>query len=305
MTISYKKRNLQFAFCFFITLFLSNLILDSIFSRPNEKSEAAKALGDETKIIFFGSSRIENGIDPRYMKPTSVNIATPLANYDLLDRFAKHLLDKAPNLKLGVIEFDPLMFTDPREPYSVMEFMDYSIPFGRGLEFYLHQPLEFVRDQLYRLYQYRLTPEFMISYSHLTQREIIPGFVSRTNRINIPRMLEAQNYRKKAQHKDQDKINLEKNLPHLKNLIEMLRKKNAKYVFLKMPQFHLHHIYIPQILQETEKYILSQPEIGEHLIDLTRWNDHNADIFADIGHLNRDGAKLLSEHLSILLKDYL
>ncbi len=69
---------------------------------------AREALSDKTQVIFIGSSHIAGGIRPDLFSVESMYIAGAGFNYFILGKILRKHLDSMPNLKLAVIELDPV-----------------------------------------------------------------------------------------------------------------------------------------------------------------------------------------------------
>ena len=66
------------------------------------------------QIIFIGSSHIAGGIRPDLFSVESMYIAGAGFNYFILEKILRKHLDSMPNLKLAVIELDPVpLMLDP------------------------------------------------------------------------------------------------------------------------------------------------------------------------------------------------
>lgn len=69
---------------------------------------AREALSESTEVIFAGSSHVLLGIRPDLLSVEAVNIAGPGWDYRTLEAAVRANLERVPNLKLAVIELDPL-----------------------------------------------------------------------------------------------------------------------------------------------------------------------------------------------------
>lgn len=73
---------------------------------PSCRTMAVHALSPETDALVTGTSRIERGIDPRLLDMNVVNLSSGGLSYLTMKPMIKQAIERAPNTKLVVIEFD-------------------------------------------------------------------------------------------------------------------------------------------------------------------------------------------------------
>jgi len=69
---------------------------------------AVRALSQQTEVLFLGSSHIQWGIRPERYSLRVMNLAGPGMDYSCMERLAQTHLERVPNLKVAVVEFDEL-----------------------------------------------------------------------------------------------------------------------------------------------------------------------------------------------------
>ena len=69
---------------------------------------AREALSESTEVIIVGSSHVLLGIRPELFSYEVMNITGPGWDYRTLEAAVRNNLDRMPNLRLAVIELDPL-----------------------------------------------------------------------------------------------------------------------------------------------------------------------------------------------------
>ena len=89
--------------------FLNQYVTTSF--RPNQRTEAVKALSKNTEVLFLGPSHFFTGIAPREIDKKSVTLSTGSLNYLTQLVILKKHLPKLKGLKLCVLELDNVPLT--------------------------------------------------------------------------------------------------------------------------------------------------------------------------------------------------
>jgi hypothetical protein len=73
---------------------------------PTCRTMAMRALSANTRAVVTGTSRVERGIDPRLLTTPTVNLSSGGLSYLTLSPMIRHALERAPEVRLVVIELD-------------------------------------------------------------------------------------------------------------------------------------------------------------------------------------------------------
>lgn len=288
-----------------VTLLAGCWLLVLVFFQRNYQVMAVEALGADTEVLAFGSSRVFFGLDPRKYPRKTVGLD---ANFlDLAcARDLWHLhQDKVPNVRLVLLEFSmATLFYDTRviAPYGLH-------PLGLKL---WPTPGEFLTDWdgafrrlLAPIYKWRLTPAYLethrqILHSPQEPQDAVPGYIPSQVAVVYPDVFAK---RKIAQTEEQLKKFgpevSERNLMAVKALITELNARKTKVALVRFPNEPALRALFPA--EWHEKVAAAERELrglAYEYWDLTNEDAFVTTDFRDPDHLNEKGATKLAELLT-------
>ncbi len=285
---------------------LSDKILFMIFHHPTPQDVEAKRLGNQTDIIFLGTSRTQTAVDPELISSKAVNISVPSITYAVMAKILKPVFLTAKNTKFFVFEFtlesllyafkDKDKFATSLDPFGVSK---------TDLQSKRDLSIETILSGLFpSVFIYRLTPRLFFADSIFASKneDLRNGHKAFNRKIN----LEADLVRLKQGFLNIEKSRLEVGFQENRDaFFEILSEIKARNINLILLHYPVHSAYSEAMLpswraikqeilfEAVEKKLLSQ----NYVIDNSQIFDGRQDVFSDMEHLNETGAKAFSQLL--------
>lgn len=299
------------------TLVLGNVVLFRVFHEDNFLTMAARNIGPDRSLVFFGSSRLLYGIDPAQYPWPNVSIA---ANY--MDLMSAHELyevhaDRLGGMKLAVIELDVATLTydtAAMNPYGLLDLGQRKVaPLGawvRHFDASLHRVLA-------PIFNWRLTPSFVESHRGRTIAEkepldAAPGFIPSTVTMAYPEFhAESDVQTTKEEMAAAGEAVQRRNLDAAVALVTGLRARGVRVILLRFPlEPALRKLYPPEWHELVRGRLLELGRrVGGAEPDFWDYSGDEAFLpeeFRDSDHLNKRGAArlaaVLTPRLQALLK---
>lgn len=311
------KRALSVAGLMLATLVLGNVVLYRVFHEDNFLTMAARNIGPDRSLVFFGSSRLLYGIDPAQYPWPNVSIA---ANYlDLVsarELYEVHA-DALGGMKVAVVELDVATLTydtAAMNPYGLLDLGQRQVAplrdWVRHFDASLHRVLA-------AIFNWRLTPSFAEGYAMRTIAEkepldAAPGFIPSTVTMAYPEFHAASDVQATTEEMAvAGEAVQQRNLDAAVALVTGLRARGVRVVLLRFPlEPALRKLYPPawhELVQA--KHLELGRRVGgapPELWDYSRDEAFLPEEFRDSDHLNKRGAArlaaVLTPRLQALLK---
>ena len=285
----------------------ANYLVGLVFWKPTPQNLEASRLDSSTRIAFLGTSRTQTNIDPLLFSTKTANISDAGITYSVMEQLFAAFLKKAPGLKLVVIECTAESFA---YTYDVMpqRFANSLASFGIetkiNLTDWAESPGDYLRQKLPNLFSYRLTPRQIVADLPLMNKPslIKSGQVEILKQFDSAQALQSFQSNVELIEKVRQNRGMEKNRAAFRRILELAKQRGIKIAFLRHP---VHQLYIAaapaeweRIVQEeilhalTSGYLTPQQVIDEskHFIGVDS-------SFADLEHLNAQGAKIFTQNL--------
>ncbi|MDQ3813518.1 MAG: hypothetical protein M3347_06155 [Armatimonadota bacterium] len=323
-----KRWHLALACSFLLVALLCRSIPERVYGKYGCKQEtistaAIAALSERTEVLFIGTSHILFAIRPERYSMNVMNLGSPGLSYAGAERLLAKHLERVPNLKVAVIEFDetPLIantipsfwLKDPRL-FLELGLSPTELPPDNALE-----KLQAVSNSvLYPIFTLpRMTPQGWkskpINMFQRPPKGFAPGYlyvdVVMSQEQN-PLVLEAF---RKMEHRAKDQHVVESNLQALQRTIDMLRGRGVTVVLMHLPHHRSYWNERPAILaarwNQLETCIRTRygKAPGVLIWDWSQAPAFETHDFCDNHHLNVVGAnrlaRLLDGKLRWLCKD--
>ena len=262
------------------------------------------ALGEKTEIVCIGSSHVFRGCDPDLFSRPTGNLALGGLNYVVAKPLLENALDRLPNLKLAIVELDPVMLHSDtvqlrRASLDYREFLEAGLTKGQ-LDLELTEYAGFAIQELLPHRRYpSLAPSDLRSAWH-------PNFTNGYMAVN-----DGIHFRDEKDGKCRAVVHAKNRFDSalttnaLLKIIEQLRQKNIPVAFVAYPKMdgYWENISEPQ----SRSFENAKGLIEDFAIPI--WDLRSADFaetnFRDGDHLNAQGAEkfslLLSRHAEQLL----
>ncbi len=284
---------------------------------PTSRTLAVQALDEETEVIVTGSSRVERGVDPLQYDVDMVNLSSGGLSYETMDVVVRRALERAPNVKLVVIEADIFMVRcDGISLHWGSGILD---EFGVSLWDLPVSPKVKVRRFLTQspvFFANRLTPMLFLhpfsSYSDIPKPDL-DGFKP----FDFPRDLATD---PDVEHHGPVQFvewhskwlavdHSDRNVPALLRLCRELGRRNIRVALLMLPHLDEWTAGIPDLWRQQmdDLVIAVSDELGDDAIiwDFSNETGFGLEMFHDGLHLNKEGvakmAALLGPRIHELL----
>ncbi|HMP71827.1 MAG TPA: hypothetical protein PKE55_01050 [Kiritimatiellia bacterium] len=270
---------------------------------------------DQLEVIYAGTSHIGYGIDPRIYSLRGMNVSAGALNYELMEKVIARYLNRAPNLRLLVLEAGivPLRVDtmarldgDYQSLYRLgLDLSDLPLPFYRkamqGLkESWILYPIYFMD---------RWSPSIWVWGRRRLGSEG-EGRVDTRGHTTLDRVISSRNDgRVVVAHHQADHLAMDHspvNLPALIRMLDMAEQRRLPVLFLRMPH---HASYVEHRPAEWEAHV--QAMLTEVLttvrpgsvtyLDWEQGMIYMDAHFADGDHLNREGVIALRDALDPVL----
>ena len=292
-----KRRHGGFVVFFVLLFSLGHFLakeLEHRYSPFAHLAAAREALSDKTQVIFIGSSHIVGGIRPDLFSVESMYIAGAGFDYFILEKILRKHLDSMPNLKLAVIELDPVPLMIAASNVGFRLFYAWGLnraDFESEHKGIGDRVLTSISSALAP--QYRLTPSSVLfflerrSRSSSEQRQVVRRTGKRFAKKRISFLKERFS-----------KTNLERNRNALRQMILRLLEHDVKIVFVQLPYTASYSSNTPdswrQALRETKMEIETTFKLKIPFWDYEKSNAFDETDFLDPVHMNASGSKKLS-----------
>lgn len=297
-----------------IGLFLLSIILIFIavemFLRiyPNTFNSKAKYFRQNKEVIevlFLGSSHTQDGINPRYIEFKSSNLGYGGQDFEIDSALITHYIQEMPKLKKVVWEIDFISLYKKREEdyfrypwYKIY----YGIDFGKNtfinsISLYSTSPDFF--NQYLRGILFEKNQVNKYGYNEAEDK----GKFSRMNYDEISILKESLNKKNKIEENVINQNNIRRNLRLYESVKKLCIKKNVELVIINYPMYKT---YIDQI-EDTPMYnywksfLKKETELGIEIWDFEKNKNFQVTDFSNDSHLNKNGAKKLSNIINSYL----
>lgn len=270
---------------------------------------AWSALNDQTKILFTGSSHVSAGINPEWIGLPSVVLASS-ADYTMINYFVRAGLERAPNVKLVVIEIDNLCLYNIglRGSFDLRQFADAGLNL-RNMPLTDKQYYNWIIFEVTHLNSIFLNPR-------LTLRDLLwpkpnhcrvgeKGFYPYVGIMNTNTWQSGVS-RIKAHEAMMNPGLYKENKTALLDLCQWLNEREVPILFIKLPH---HQTYWKNAGAQWNASTASLIEGVQHimgkrfkLLDLERAHDLEDEDFYDGHHVNINGARKVSRELDHQIK---
>ena len=288
-------------------VFAADRLLLSIYRHPTPQQAEAARLDDGTRIIFMGSSRTQTNIDPLLFADRASNVSDAGLVFYFMEPLATRLMERARNLKFLVIELtlESLVFTyDP----AAQKFSRSMAPFGITNGDYAQDAAPFSdawwRQVLPGIFTYRLTPRLFFADSVFASSSTPYA----SGHLPLNRMLRPEEdlimLRSKLQGVEESRVKYgtAANEKALLAILASAKRRGVTVILLRHP---LHRQYAAETPVAWIKAMDAALELAvrrslitpAQIIDDRSVFDGQDQYFADMEHLNKEGAKVFSRLL--------
>ena len=307
-----RRWHLGLAFLFLVILVAGSEILRRTAGvEPAPGVPYMSLVDDRLEVIYAGSSHVGYGIDPRLYSMNGMNVTAGALNYEGIEIVLRRYLDRAPNLKILVLEAGivPLRVDtmarldgDYRSLYR-LGLTTFDLPLGP-----YEKVIQWLRESrvLYPVYfMDRWSPSLLVWGTRPLGGEG-EGDADTRGFTPLERTISTENDGAvvveihRLDHLRADHAT--RNLPALLRILDMAEARRLPVVLLRLPH---HRTYVENRPEEWERQFQDMMDhairqTSPELLTVLDWEQHPAFLdehFADGDHLNVRGVTLLRDLL--------
>ncbi|OAB77300.1 hypothetical protein [Cochleicola gelatinilyticus] len=269
-------------------------------------SDVLKTNGDTIKIAIFGSSQIQNSVNPEYIDLPSISFSSTSQHHNSDFEILKQTLDRLPKLEIVAFEVSYGHFEIPHNSKyfwkNNLYLKYYDVNTFQRTTYFKDRFLTTTRTGFFAklLESYYIKKNYKYDYN-------IYGF----DRGNYAGKFKKLNYNtseilKSTIKKDVriDRIAFKYNVPYFFNMLDFCKEKNLKVVIMSPPTFlNYNDKRYPDVLHRRDSILEIVKEKYQNIYFLNAEEDTDFTVkhFRNENHLNPDGAKVFTEKLNVLL----
>ncbi len=288
-------------FLFFMIPILGMLIFMECLLRsiPNDysyKSDYLKNHSEGVEVLFLGSSHTYYGINPKYISQKTFNASHISQTLDVDFQLVDDNLENLKSLKYLVIPVDYFsLYTKLSESKEAWRLKNYNIYYGLNLSVNPKDYLELLS------FKFQINIERIINYyfnkkNYVTCSDLGYGVVKRKQKDLIETGIEAS----KRHTADNDKYLME-NIDVINDIVSLAKSKDVNVIFYTTPAYKSYREGM-----DSDQYFRTIKVIDSianahkncYYFNLISDDKFKADDFRDADHLNKKGAKKLSQILN-------
>jgi hypothetical protein len=261
----------------------------------------AEAVTPKTEVVFIGTSHVFCGAKPDEFPWESRNMCDAGLDYEMLSRILARQLDRLPNLKAAVIEYDsfPMMQDSVARRQT-----DYSSFFGWGLT---DEDLpEYARDKVPQTWAAALIPPSrftpVTAMKKITRaitaiamkRQPLPGYLDSKDVTAPEAGVSYAGWYARTLRPDRIEVNRQS----LVDMVRRLRERGVRVALLEFPQLRSYRENVPKSWRtelDTTATLIQKQWPGVDVWFMSADPAFETSDFRDPGHLNTAGAIKLSK----------